>query len=170
MKYTIKVALGIFIVLFLAAQMNYAQATKDTTHQHMMHHMRSDSTYHHMMNNGMMGDSNYPHMMKDSSKWHHMDSSKMMNHKMMNNSGMMNHNNMMNGKKSKMKKNPMIHTGVINLKMIDKNKDGEVYQDMMDWNVISDKPGTCPICGMKLKEVTVSQAKENLVKHGFKVK
>jgi Cu(I)/Ag(I) efflux system membrane fusion protein/cobalt-zinc-cadmium efflux system membrane fusion protein len=40
----------------------------------------------------------------------------------------------------------------------------------MDWNVISDKPGKCPICGMKLKEVTIEKAKANLLKNGFKVK
>ncbi len=50
------------------------------------------------------------------------------------------------------------------------NKDGKVYQDMMDWNVISDKPGDCPLCGMKLKEVTLAQAKKNLEKNGFKTK
>jgi len=40
----------------------------------------------------------------------------------------------------------------------------------MDWNVIADKAMTCPICEMTLKEVTIEQAKDNLVKHGFKVK
>ncbi len=64
----------------------------------------------------------------------------------------------------------IIRKGVIDVKAIDKNKDGKVFQDMMDYNVISDKPGKCPICGMKLKEVSVKQAKEMLVKSGFKVK
>ncbi len=63
-----------------------------------------------------------------------------------------------------------IRKGVIDLKAIDKNKDGKVFQDQMDWNVISDKPGECPLCGMKLKEVTLEKAKENLLKHNFKVK
>ena len=40
----------------------------------------------------------------------------------------------------------------------------------MDWNVISDKPGKCPICEMKLKEVTIDEAKVDLEKHGFKFK
>jgi Cu(I)/Ag(I) efflux system membrane fusion protein len=40
----------------------------------------------------------------------------------------------------------------------------------MDWNVISDEPGKCPICKMKLKQVTLKIAKENLKKNGFKVK
>lgn len=64
----------------------------------------------------------------------------------------------------------IIRKGIIDLKTIDKNKDGKVFQDQMDWNVISDEPGKCPICGMKLKEITLEEAKENLIKHGFKVK
>jgi uncharacterized protein with PIN domain len=58
----------------------------------------------------------------------------------------------------------------IYLKSIDKNKDGKVFQDMMDWNVISDKPAKCPLCKMELKEVTLEEAKKNLEKHDFKVK
>jgi hypothetical protein len=64
----------------------------------------------------------------------------------------------------------IVKKGVIDLKAIDVNKDGKVYQDMMDYNVISDKPGTCPLCGMTLKEVTIKKAKEILLKSGFKVK
>ena len=64
----------------------------------------------------------------------------------------------------------IVHKGEIGLKAIDKNKDGKVFQDQMDWNVISDKPGKCPLCKMTLKEVTVKEAKENLIKNGFKVK
>jgi hypothetical protein len=67
-------------------------------------------------------------------------------------------------------KSSIVRTGVINVKAIDKNKDGKVFQDMMDWNVISDKPGTCPLCKMTLKEVTVKEAEANLVKNGFKIK
>jgi Cu(I)/Ag(I) efflux system membrane fusion protein/cobalt-zinc-cadmium efflux system membrane fusion protein len=59
---------------------------------------------------------------------------------------------------------------MIDLMSIDKNKDGMVYQDMMDWNVISDEPGKCPLCKMTLKEVSIEQARENLVKNDFKVK
>lgn len=64
----------------------------------------------------------------------------------------------------------IVREGMIDLMMIDENKDGMVYQDPMDWNVISDKPGKCPLCKMELKEVTVKEAKENLVKNDFKVK
>jgi len=59
---------------------------------------------------------------------------------------------------------------VINLKAIDKNKDGKVYQCPMDFDVLSDKPGKDPKCGMELKEVTLAQAKKNLTDHGFQVK
>ena len=65
---------------------------------------------------------------------------------------------------------PLIRKGVIDLKSIDKNKDGKVFQDVMDWNVISDEPGKCPICGMELKEVSLEEAKKNLIENGFKVK
>lgn len=66
--------------------------------------------------------------------------------------------------------NTFVRKGVIDLNEIDENKDGKVFQDQMDWNVISDKPGNCPICGMKLKEVTIDEAKVDLEKHGFKLK
>lgn len=52
----------------------------------------------------------------------------------------------------------IVHKGIINLKKIDKNKDGKVYQDQMDWNVISDAPGKCPLCKMVLEEVTLKKA------------
>ena len=66
--------------------------------------------------------------------------------------------------------NPVVRKGIVDLKAIDKNKDGKVYQDMMDWNVISDEPGECPLCGMTLKEVTLKNAEENLINNNFKVK
>lgn len=66
--------------------------------------------------------------------------------------------------------NPIVREGVIDLKAIDENKDGKVFQDQMDWNVISDNPGKCPLCGMTLKEVTLEKAKENLINNGFEVK
>lgn len=64
----------------------------------------------------------------------------------------------------------IVRVGEIDLKAIDKNKDGKVYQDMMDWNVISDKEGNCPLCKMELKEVTIEEARENLIKNDFKLK
>ncbi len=64
----------------------------------------------------------------------------------------------------------IVHAGVIDVNSIDKNKDEKVFQDMMDWNVISDEPGKCPLCGMTLKEVTLDEAKANLDKNGFEYK
>ena len=91
----------------------------------------------------------------------------------MNHKNMKMHNmEMMKDSSHKMldKKNSIVRKGVIDLKEIDKNKDGKVFQDMMDYNVISDKPGKCPLCGMKLKEVSIKKAKDALIKAGFKVK
>ena len=64
----------------------------------------------------------------------------------------------------------LVRTGVIDVKSIDKNGDGFVYQDFMDWNVISDKDGRCPVCGMYLQKVSIKEAEKNLTKHGFKHK
>lgn len=68
------------------------------------------------------------------------------------------------------KEEDIVRENPVDVNSIDKNKDGKVYQDMMDYNVISDKPGDCPLCGMKLAEVTIAQAKDYLIKAGFKVK
>ncbi|MBI1938731.1 MAG: hypothetical protein HYS25_11495 [Ignavibacteriales bacterium] len=73
-------------------------------------------------------------------------------------------------KKDTTKVDDIVRKGVIDLQAIDKNKDGKVFQDQMDWNVISDKAGKCPLCKMVLKEVTIKEAKANLEKHNFKVK
>ena len=64
----------------------------------------------------------------------------------------------------------IVHEGVIDIKAIDKNGDGKVFQDPMDWNVISDQEGRCPLCGMFLKEVTIEEAKMNLKMNGFEYK
>jgi Cu(I)/Ag(I) efflux system membrane fusion protein/cobalt-zinc-cadmium efflux system membrane fusion protein len=64
----------------------------------------------------------------------------------------------------------IVHSGIIDVESIDKNKDGRVFQDPMDWNVISDKDGKCPLCGMFLKEVTIDEAKMNLKMNGFEYK
>jgi hypothetical protein len=73
-------------------------------------------------------------------------------------------------KKDTTKVENIVRKEPIDLKAIDKNKDGKVFQDEMDWNVISDKPGKCPICKMTLQKVSLKQAKENLVKNGYKIK
>ncbi len=100
------------------------------------------------------------HQMKNNTmgmKGMQMDSMHMHSGKLMNN---------MKGMDSSIKE----YTGVIDLKSLDINKDGKIYECPMDLNVLSDKPGVDPKCGMKLKEVNLSQAKKNLIKHGFKVK
>jgi hypothetical protein len=91
-----------------------------------------------------------------------------MNHKKMNKYNM----KTMKDSTHKMKEegNSIVRQGVIDLIAIDKNKDGKVFQDMMDYNVISDKPGKCPICGMKLKEVSLKKAKDYLLNAGYKAK
>ena len=66
--------------------------------------------------------------------------------------------------------NSMVREGTIDLKAIDENGDGKVYQDQMCWNVLSDSKGECPLCGMTLKEVSLDKVKENLKKHDHKVK
>lgn len=58
---------------------------------------------------------------------------------------------------------------IIDVDKFDTNKDGKVYQDQMDWDVIQDTPGNCSKCGMRLKEVSVKVAKQNLVENGFKI-
>ncbi len=62
-----------------------------------------------------------------------------------------------------------IREGKIDLAAIDENGDGMVYQDPMDWNVISDEAGACPECGMDLKEVTLEEAKRNLIENNYEV-
>jgi len=68
------------------------------------------------------------------------------------------------------KSSSVVRNEPVDVVSIDKNMDGKVYQDMMDWNVISDVSGECPLCGMTLKEVTLDEAKKNLVENNFKVK
>jgi hypothetical protein len=50
----------------------------------------------------------------------------------------------------------------INVDSLDQDKDGNLYQCEMDYDVISDKPGNCPKCGMELKKVSIAGAKKNL--------
>ena len=79
-------------------------------------------------------------------------------------------NNQMMGMDHGKMENSIVREGVIDVEAIDTNKDGKVFQDAMDWNVISDEAGKCPLCGMTLKEVTIDDAKKNLNKNNFEVK
>ncbi len=64
----------------------------------------------------------------------------------------------------------IVFKGVINLKVIDKNDDGKVYQCPMEANVLSDTKVACPECGMDLREISIVDAKAKLLKRGFDVK
>ena len=151
-----------FTVLILSAVTLFAQEKPDSTKMgHKMNHSMVDSTHHSKMMN---------HSMMDSTKH-----SKMMNHSMMDStkhSKMMNHSMMDSTKHSKMMKHKssIVREEPIDLKAIDANGDGKVFQDQMDWNVISDEAGECPLCGMKLKEVSLNEAKSKLIEKGFEVK
>jgi Cu(I)/Ag(I) efflux system membrane fusion protein/cobalt-zinc-cadmium efflux system membrane fusion protein len=64
----------------------------------------------------------------------------------------------------------IVHEGEIDVESIDKNNDGKLWECPMDWNVISDESGRCPVCNMKLKEYSIEEVKANLDKHGYEVK
>lgn len=64
----------------------------------------------------------------------------------------------------------IVRKGIIDVEGIDINGDGKVFQDPMDWNVISDEDGRCPVCGMFLKEATIDETKKNLTDNGYKFK
>lgn len=66
--------------------------------------------------------------------------------------------------------NNIVREGVIDLAAIDKNNDANVYQCPMDWNVLGDHAGSCPVCKMELEQYSIAEAKENLVKNDYKVK
>jgi Cu(I)/Ag(I) efflux system membrane fusion protein len=61
----------------------------------------------------------------------------------------------------------IVHKGVIDVEVIDKNRDGKLWECPMDWNVISDESGRCPLCHMKLKEYSIDDVKANLDKYGY---
>lgn len=63
-----------------------------------------------------------------------------------------------------------IRSGLIDIRMIDKNNDGYVYQDSMHVNVLSDNPGLCPNCFMPIKKVNNIEAIKKLKEHDFEVK
>lgn len=67
-------------------------------------------------------------------------------------------------------KESIVRIGIINVKAIDINGDGKVYECPMDWNVITDVEGRCPVCNMFLKEYTIDETNKNLMEHGFEHK
>jgi hypothetical protein len=64
----------------------------------------------------------------------------------------------------------LLRQGIIDVEKIDANNDGRIYECPMDWNVLSDQNGECPICGMNLREFTIIEVKSNLNKYGYKYK
>lgn len=140
----------IFITTMFLTLNGFAQVKQDTTKKG------------HKMHNNMKMD----HSMMDSTK-----QSKMMNHRMMDSTKhpKMNHM-MMDSSKMKNHKSSIVREEPIDLKAIDANGNGMVFQDQMDWNVISDEAGECPLCGMELKEMSLNAAKAKLIENGFEVK
>lgn len=138
------------IILFAAGTIS-AQDKPDSSSMHEKGMMHKSGEHHGMHKSG-------DHKMMDKA-----DDKKMMNHEMKMDSSH-NHSQMVG------EKNSIVREGAIDLSAIDENGDGKVYQDQMCWNVVSDKAGDCPKCGMKLKEVSLEKAKANLEKNGFEVK
>lgn len=157
------------VMLLISFTFVSAQDKPDTTKHHMMMKDRHSMTHDKMqMKDSTMNMKHMDHEMKmDHMK--KVDSSMNMNH--MNHEMKMDHmKNDDSTKKTNHEMSSIVREGVIDLQSIDENKDGKVFQDQMDWNAISDKPGKCPLCKMTLKEVTLSGAKKNLKENGFKVK
>lgn len=67
-------------------------------------------------------------------------------------------------------KSELVRKGIIDIESIDINSDGKIYECPMDWNVLDDKAGNCPTCGMNLKEYTLDEVKANLSKYGYEYK
>jgi len=63
--------------------------------------------------------------------------------------------------------NSIIREGIIDVEAVDINSNGKLFECPMDWNVISDEDGRCPVCNMNLKEYTIEEVKANLDKYGY---
>ncbi|MFO7525402.1 MAG: heavy metal-binding domain-containing protein [Ignavibacteriaceae bacterium] len=72
------------------------------------------------------------------------------------------HDTMHNDETMEKVESPMVRAYDVDVSTLDENKDGNVYQCPMDWEVISDHPGSCPLCNMDLKEYSVADAQQNL--------
>jgi Cu(I)/Ag(I) efflux system membrane fusion protein len=66
--------------------------------------------------------------------------------------------------------NSLVRKGIVDVEGIDINSDGKLFECPMDWNVLSDEVGRCPVCNMYLKEYRIEEVKANLDKHGFEYK
>lgn len=143
----ITIALVFFFGAFTLAQ---EQSDKKEKKDYAKEYCSDNNSHSNMKMSYMDADSTHKHQDKKSVKKMHQK------HKEM--------------KSSQKDNESIIREGEIDLKSIDKNKDGKVFQDQMCWNVISDEPGECPLCGMILKEVSLEKAKKNLQKNNYKVK
>ena len=63
-----------------------------------------------------------------------------------------------------------VRTEPVDVKAVDVDQDGFVYQDPMDWNIIADEEGKCPKCGMLLVKVPLEEAVKNLTENGYTVR
>jgi len=66
------------------------------------------------------------------------------------------------------KSSELIRSEGSDVTLLDKNGDGMLYQCPMDFQVISDTFGVCPVCKMDLMEYSVADAQTNLDKHYHK--
>lgn len=64
----------------------------------------------------------------------------------------------------------LVRLGIIDVESLDGNKDGKIYECPMDWNVLNDAHGDCPVCGMDMKEYSLADIKSNLDKYGYEYK
>ncbi len=65
----------------------------------------------------------------------------------------------------KMPDSTVIRSEGFEVASIDRNQDGNVFQCPMDYEVISDESGNCPVCKMKLEEYSIKDAQSNLNKY-----
>ena len=60
--------------------------------------------------------------------------------------------------------------GIIDVESLDENDDGHLYECPMDWNVLSDHEGICPVCNMDLEKYSLEEVKKNLADTGHQHK
>jgi rubrerythrin len=79
-----------------------------------------------------------------------------------------NHQHQMN--KNENIQSELVREGIIDVEALDQDNNGKIFECPMDWNVLSDEQGDCPVCGMKLKEFTIADVKKNLDNYGYEFK
>ena len=145
-KYSARIISVLILAGFLSVSIN-AQDKDHSKSKHMKEKQDSTIIHKKMHDHKSMNDSTKLKKMKE-----HMDHK---SHKV---------------KEMTEEKESIVREGVIDLISIDKNNDGKVFQDQMCWNVISDDAGNCPLCNMKLKELSLEKTKKKLIEKGYKVK